>query len=175
MLGASREMTTGVFARLHLLLVALLFGGCQVADTAGSKVLDKILTEDPPKVEAVIQASPEVNPDPTGRPSPIVLLVLELKSTSVFDTADFFALWEHPDTVLAGDVQNVERLQLMPGDERELEMEFQMESQFLGVVAAYRQIEVARWRSSVETPTDRTTRVIVRIEPLEVKIEPNKR
>lgn len=161
--------------RLVPLMLAFLLGGCATADVVGSKVLDKFLTEDPPKVEVVIEASPDVNPDPTGRPSPIVLLVLELKSTSVFDTADFFALWEHPDTVLAGDVQNVERLQLMPGDARELKMEFQPGSQFLGIVAAYRQLEGARWRNAVETPPDKTTKVVVRLESLEVKIEPKKR
>lgn len=157
--------------RFAILLVVLVLAGCATADVIGSKVVDKMLTEEPATVEAKLVASPEVNPDAGGRPSPIVVTLFELTSLSNFNGADFFALSDNAVEVLADELQGKEELHMLPGSEAELLMEFKPGSRYLAVVAAYRRIDEAQWRAVLEVPPDETIELEIRLEPLAVHLE----
>jgi type VI secretion system protein VasD len=127
---------------------------------------------DPPKVVGVIEAAPGVNPDPTGRPSPVMVMLYELKSPGRFNGADFFSLFERADTALAQDLQHKDEVLVAPGERRPINLEFQEGSRYLGVLAGYRGYETARWRAVIETPADTVTRVVIRVDPAAVTILP---
>ena len=48
----------------------------------------------PPSTELIINVSENVNPDTSERPSPVVMKIFELSSRTIFDTQDFFSLYE---------------------------------------------------------------------------------
>jgi type VI secretion system protein VasD len=104
------------------------------------------------KVKAAVTAAEDLNPDFEGRPSPVNIIVFQLVSADAFANADFFSLFEPEAAVLGGDMLARTQILLQPGEVREWVAEFSKETRFVGVIAAYRDIENAQWRAVVELP-----------------------
>lgn len=98
------------------------------------------------KLELSLSASEDLNPDLHGRPSPIVLRLLELKHPVAFENADFFSLYERPKVALAVDLVNSEELELSPGKRIDLKLSVRDASHYVGVLAAYRDLPETQWR-----------------------------
>ena len=104
------------------------------------------------KVKAVVTAAEDLNPDYQGRPSPVNIIVFQLVSADAFSSADFFSLFDPEAAVLGGDLLAKTQILLQPGESREWVAEFAKETRFVGVIAAYRDIENAQWRATVALP-----------------------
>jgi type VI secretion system protein VasD len=104
------------------------------------------------KVKAAVTAAEDLNPDYKGRPSPVNVIVFQLVSADTFSSADFFALFEPEAAVLGGDMLARTQMLLQPGESREWVAEFNKETLYVGVIAAYRDIENAQWRATVALP-----------------------
>ena len=118
----------------------------------------------PTKVDASITAVADLNPDGAGRPSPVVVRVYELKTLSVFESADFYSLYEDEGATLGPDLIAREELVIRPGDEIEYYRVTDPLAQYLGVIAAFRDLENARWRSSVKLGNRRRVPVQIKLE-----------
>lgn len=111
----------------------------------------------PTIVRVTLTAGPDVNPDPDGRPSPIAVRVFRMEGTTAFTEVDFFTLDDDPDDALGDELSEEVDAVLMPGGVKAYEWELEEEERFVGVAAAYRDIENADWKAFVEVPRDRTT------------------
>ncbi|MEW8027866.1 MAG: type VI secretion system lipoprotein TssJ [Candidatus Thiodiazotropha sp.] len=112
-------------------------------------------------VKVTMSADLSVNPDINERPSPIVARIYELKSLSVFNNADFFNLFEQDVALLGEEMLMRDELHFQPGEVKLLERELQPDTRYVGVIGAYRDIENATWRRSIEINLhDETTFVI---------------
>jgi type VI secretion system protein VasD len=103
----------------------------------------------PPKptlVKVVFNAQANVNPDARGRPSPITVRLYGLKSRAAYDTADFFALYEKDGQTLGGDLVFKEEFQLLPNESKTLDKQLAPEVLYLGLFAAFRDLERSEWR-----------------------------
>jgi len=110
------------------------------------------------KLDLELRGSDTLNPDLNGRPSPIVLRLLELKHPVAFENADFFSLYQRPKEALSPDLVALEELELRPGEERQLKLSVQEGSRYVGVLAAYRDLPEARWRYVIALqPKERKT------------------
>lgn len=98
------------------------------------------------KLDLSLTGSDQLNPDLHGRPSPIVLRLIELKHPVAFENADFFSLYQRPKEALAPDLVTLEELELRPGETRELKVSVQEGSRYVAVLAAYRDLPEANWR-----------------------------
>lgn len=147
-----------------LALTVLALAGC-----AGPKKVE------PPKVLATLEAATDVNPDPSGRPSPVMVQLYELKAAGRFNGADFFSLFERASATLGQDLQQKDEVLLAPGERKTVNLQFREGSSHLGVVAGYRGFETARWRAVVDTPVDTVTRVLIRVDRAAVSIQPTGR
>ena len=98
------------------------------------------------KVDLSLVGSDQLNPDLNGRPSPIVVRLMELKHPVAFENADFFSLYQRPKEALAPDLVAFEELELRPGETRDLKLTVQEGSRYVGVLAAYRDLPEADWR-----------------------------
>jgi len=103
----------------------------------------------PTKLEARLVASASLNPDPSGRASPLVVRVYELKDRDAFERADFFDLFDNEAATLGSDLVARDEMQLEPGQQRKVERRLDDKTRFLGVVAAYRDLDNAEWRAVV--------------------------
>ncbi|MES9924185.1 MAG: type VI secretion system lipoprotein TssJ [Candidatus Thiodiazotropha endolucinida] len=112
-------------------------------------------------VAVTMSAAQSVNPDINDRPSPIVARIYELKSLSVFNNADFFNLFEQDVALLGDEMLMRDELHFQPGEVKLFERELQPDTRYVGVIGAYRDIENATWRRSIEINLhDETTFVI---------------
>ncbi|WP_313087886.1 type VI secretion system lipoprotein TssJ [Pseudomonas sp.] len=98
------------------------------------------------KLDLSLQGSVRLNPDLNGRPSPIVIRLLELKHPVAFENTDFFSLYQRPKEALSPDLVIQEELELRPGEQRDLKLFVQDGSRYVGVLAAYRDLPESSWR-----------------------------
>ena len=104
------------------------------------------------RVKAAVSAVELLNPDYQGRPSPVNIIVFQLTSADAFVNSDFFSLFDPDAAVLGGDLLGRTQILLQPGEVREWTAQFDRETRFVGVIAAYRDIENAQWRATVALP-----------------------
>ena len=116
------------------------------------------------KLDLTLNGSDELNPDLNGRPSPIVLRLIELKHPVAFETADFFSLYQRPKEALSPDMVVLEELELRPGEQREMKLSVQPGSRYVGVLAAYRDLPEASWRYVIAVPPQGRTRVALSLD-----------
>lgn len=118
------------------LVLAMLLSGC--ASLSPYSTLTKL--------DLKLSASDQLNPDLNGRPSPIVVRLMELKHPVAFEHADFFSLYERAKESLAPDLVASEELELRPGQSVDLKLSIRSDSRYVGVLAAYRDLPETRWR-----------------------------
>ena len=103
------------------------------------------------KVNIRLNGSDYLNPDLRGRPSPIVVRIYELKNAVNFTNADFFSLYNDAKSVLGDDLIAVEEMELSPRQRIHLRYRVSANSQYVGIVAAYRDLSNTTWHYVVET------------------------
>ncbi len=97
-------------------------------------------------IQLAITAAADVNPDARNRASPVSVRVYALKTAAAFEAADFFSLFEKDTATLGQDIVRREDILLRPGESKPLEMVLPPEAKVLAVLAAFRDLERARWR-----------------------------
>jgi type VI secretion system protein VasD len=148
--GSRRAGATPALLFLSVLLHA--FVGCSSPPKA----------KPPTFVAATVEASEQLNPSASRRPSPLLIRVYELKSATAFNGADFMTLYQRDAAELGADVVTREELMLKPGEQRAFDRKLADEVRFIGVVAAYRDLERATWRSVVAVQPNQKQRLVIR-------------
>lgn len=120
------------------------------------------------KVELDVDS--RVNPDSRGRPSPIVVRFYELKSLAAFNAADFFSLFEHDRETLGTELVAREELELHPKEHRKFDRVLQLDTHFVGVIAAFRDLEQARWRTAMPVPAGASVPLKIRLDARSVTL-----
>lgn len=139
---------------LSLLALLVALGGCSSLSPYS----------DTTKLDLSLVASDDLNPDLHGRPSPIVVRLLELKNPSSFNNADFFSLYQRPKAALRPDLVSFEELEVRPGETRDLKLSVQPGSRYVGVIAAYRDLPEASWRFVVTLQEGEINQAGVRLD-----------
>jgi type VI secretion system protein VasD len=127
-----------------------------------------------PKVTSVsgnLVASADLNPSVSQRPSPLLLRVYELKSAAAFNQADFMALYQGDAAALGAEMVAREELTLQPGESRPMNKPLNAETRFVGVFAAYRNLEKARWRAVLPVQPGQAQKLTIRADALAVSIQ----
>lgn len=122
----------------------------------------------PTEITGSVQASATVNPSVSRRPSPLLVRVYELKSTTAFNSADFVSLYQRDQAELGAEMISREEFTLNPGDSRTFVKTASAETRHLGVVAAYRDVDRARWRAVVPIVAGQKQRVVISAEELTI-------
>ena len=123
----------------------------------------------PPRLEASVIASAQVNPDARRRPSPVVVKVFELKAPTLFEQADFVSLFEKDQAVLAAELVSRDEFVLRPGETRPLHKALAPETRFIGVMAAFRELERARWRAVVHVAAGKKNVIEIKLDGIVVQ------
>jgi type VI secretion system protein VasD len=127
----------------------------------------------PPTVVSVtMKADPGVNPDQEGTPKPIAVKLFQLGSTAKFLAADFFALDGDAASVLGGDLIAQESYVIPPGGTEVYQREMKPEARFVGITAAYAQIDQAQWRGFYEPAKNQTTLLLAQLGAHGLKLQP---
>ncbi|KTB81800.1 type VI secretion system lipoprotein TssJ [Pseudomonas syringae] len=138
------------FVRLSGLLLLLALTGCSTLSPYSTQT----------RLDISLRADNQLNPDLNGRPSPIVLTLLELKRPVTFESMDFFSLYQRTDQVLARDLVASEEFELRPGDSIDLKLKLDEGSHYIGVLAAYRNLPETRWRHVIKVIPGQQNRAV---------------
>src|SRR5215203_2488957 len=148
-MGAARVRTFGLHPVVAL-GVALLLSACAAKPPPP-----------PASVTGTVQASAQVNPSASKRPSPLLIRIYELKSAATFNAADFMSLYQRDQGELRGDLLAKEEFVLNPGESKTFAKTLAPDTRFIGVVAAYRDLEHAKWRTVVAVQPNQPQKVTV--------------
>ena len=153
-----------------------IFGRHLLASLAAAALLGACASKPPPpaSVAGTIQASAQVNPSASRRPSPILVRVYELKSAAAFNGADFMSLYQRDQASLAADMLAKEEFTLSPGESKTFAKTLAADTRFLGVVGAYRDLEHAKWRSVVPITPNQPQKVTITAGELAIEASVSK-
>ncbi|AKA81247.1 type VI secretion system lipoprotein TssJ [Pseudomonas synxantha] len=149
----------------RITLAALLF---MLGPLAGCSAISPFSTLT--KLDLVLTASEQVNPDLHGRPSPVVVHLIELRHGVAFENADFFSLYGHAEQVLPKDWVSSEEVELRPGDGLALKLRVGPDSRFVGVLAAYRDLPHVRWRLLIPVTARQLTRAELVLDEAGIRV-----
>lgn len=141
-------MHTPTLSRWRIVCIALLAATALSGCSSKKKPAEPL----PAKLDLATVVAPDVNPDVDGRPSPLLVRVYALRAKDGFSSADFFALFERDEQVLAGDLAKREEFILQPGQTQTLPREYAPDITHIGVMAAYRDVERSTWRGLIALP-----------------------
>ncbi len=110
------------------------------------------------KLDLTLTAGDEVNPDLHGRPSPVVVRLIELRNPVAFEHADFFSLYARAEQTLPKDWVSSEELEMRPGERLALKLSVEPQSRYVGVLAAYRDLPHVQWRLVLPVAPEQLTR-----------------
>jgi len=99
-----------------------------------------------------------------------VVRVYELKSLAAFNTADFFSLFDKEQETLGSDLVGREQYDLRPAEIRPYLRQLQADTKFIGVVAAFRDLENSRWRYAAPVPAKRRATLTIGVEARAVTV-----
>ncbi len=99
-----------------------------------------------PYVNLSIASQPNVNPDHSGRPSPVIVKMYELRSDLAFKQLDFQTLFEKPVQALGSDLIAADEIVLVPGEARKVSYMPSPDTKYVGLLGGFRQMERAHWR-----------------------------
>jgi type VI secretion system protein VasD len=125
----------------------------------------------PPKPEPVdmqITATADVNPDMQGRPSPVILHIIELSSTEQFNRLDYMGLTQPSGAGLGADLLGKNQMVLQPGETKSLPMELNAMTSAIGLVAGYRDIDNATWRKVIPVTQGSTKGISITLEQTQI-------
>lgn len=136
---------------------------------------DPLPPEPPPPPTVInlqIEAGGDINPDIDGRGSPVMLRIYELKEVSVFNSADFFALFDKEQATLSSDLVRKQEFLLKPGETKALILEPGTDVKNIGFFAAFRQLDTAQWRALAPVKPHQTISFKLKIKASELSVEP---
>lgn len=139
-------------------------GASLLLAACGTKpIIPKVLTID-------VLAAANLNPSTSGRPSPVVVRIYELKAAAPFESADFISLFDKDQATLGGDVIARDEFVLSPGESMAIKRELDAESKFIAVMAAFRDLERAKWRAVVPLAAGNDNALSVRLTASSISI-----
>lgn len=106
-----------------------------------------------------MEAAEDINPNSRDQPSPVVVRVYALKSEDLFQGADFFTLWDKEKQVLGSDLLVRRQYEIQPGGTVSKVDSINSETAYIGVAAAFREVNSATWRTIVTANKGGTNRI----------------
>jgi type VI secretion system protein VasD len=132
----------GLYIYVFVVIVLAALAGCSGATRK----------ELPVPIQFSLRATPNANPSVSGRPSPVVVSIYELRNSAGFLAADFMSLIRDDRAALGEDRLARQEYVLQPGETRLVRRRSDLSTRFIGVVAGYRDMEGSVWRAIAAIP-----------------------
>jgi type VI secretion system protein VasD len=128
-------MKNRFFPLILILAAALLLGGCAA--------------QYPTILQTRVTVADDVNPDVFDQPSPIVISFYQLTNNLTFNATDFLGLYQSAKTLLGEDFVNQYQFEVAPGQHYSFTYKLDPKTRYIGIVAAYSQLNKTVWRKTV--------------------------
>ena len=127
-----------------------------------------------PRVELAVASQPNVNPDHSSRPSPVLVKIYELRNDLAFKQAEFTTLFDTPLQVLGADLIATDELVFIPGEARRVAYHPNPNTRFVGIVAGFRQMDRALWRVIKPVDPEEENWVAIELNDATILVVPDK-
>lgn len=97
-----------------------------------------------------IESANYLNPDINGRASPVVVTFYQLTAPFRFRQASYNAITDNSARVLGRDLLDKQSLEIRPGSQKILHLQLDSQVRYLGIVAAYRNMNQANWHQLIK-------------------------
>ena len=171
-----RLVLAGAAALLTSSLGACAFGrkpaaaAAAAAAAAGAAPAPAAQVLAPTVLAGSISAAANLNPSVSQRPSPLLVRLYELRTSTAFGKADFTSLHQSDVATLGTELVVRDEFMLMPGESRTYQRTLAPDTRFIGVFGVYRDIERAVWRASAAVQPGRKQNVVIRADGLVLSV-----
>lgn len=121
---------------LAIALLTLMLFGCSSSPQFGA-VVSEAISSDSYGIKVNIKVSNELNPTNDGRPSPLVLKILQLNDDTKFAQTSVDELLMSTDAALGGALVGQDQEMMFPGKSETLNLDVNEKARFLGIIAAF--------------------------------------
>ena len=101
----------------------------------------------PTTIQLTVVGAKALNPDPNGRPSPVMLRLYQLGPSDAFANADFFQVIDQDKATLGPTLLDRQELAVPPDSRQTVTVQPKPDAKTLAVAAAFRAYEEAGWRA----------------------------
>jgi type VI secretion system protein VasD len=119
--------------------------------------------KEPARINMVVSAANNVNPDAGGKPLSVVVRIYQLKDKGRLETADYNSLVK-ADTILAEDVLEKQERVVQPGTQETIEVQANPTAAYVGVVALFRNPTGDAWRKIVPIPRSKLLKLNISLQ-----------
>ncbi|NHR06952.1 type VI secretion system lipoprotein TssJ [Chromobacterium haemolyticum] len=145
-----------MFRYLVALHLVLLLTGCSAMQTLSDAASNAYRTVFPKKQDVFdigIVTDNTANADSAGNALSVVVRIYQLRQRDAFDNALYQTLLDQDQAVLAYDALSADSFTVAPSTGMHTSMPLSQETQYLGVVAFFRQLDRGNWRLVVDRKT----------------------
>ena len=119
-----------------------------------------------------IKVSTDVNPDDSGRASPLFLQVFELRTTSAMNKADYLEVYRDPQLALGADLINATEIgPLFPGSEVKAQLRFAPASTAVGFLGEFNRYSEMQASQTLYLEPGKDREISLRIDIYGIHIE----
>jgi len=111
-------------------------------------------------IDITLKAAEDVNVDQSGTPTPVVVRFYELTDIQNFRKVDFASLYNNEQASVGKHIVKRDEFELKPGEEREIDRVAKRNTRYIGILAAYNDVDNAKWRAIISIQKDGTDLVI---------------
>lgn len=101
----------------------------------------------PTTIRLTVVGAKALNPDPSGRPSPVMLRLYQLGPSDAFANADFFQVMDQDKATLGPTLLDRQELAVQPDNRQTVTIQPKPDVKTLAIAAAFRAYEEAGWRA----------------------------
>jgi type VI secretion system protein VasD len=121
-------------------------------------------------VTVKITTTGDVNKNLDGEPSPTVIVLYQLVDIDLFNSADFFNLYQNPKTVLNNELIDQRQIIVTPNQPKTVTLQINNGTQYLGVLAAFNDITNSQWRQTIKVERKKSIIVDIQLAGSQVSI-----
>lgn len=107
----------------------------------------------PPVAQISLNVQGNINPAKDGTARPVAIRIYELKSDTAFNTSGYFSVFNDYKATLDSEYLDSEKIQLVPNMKRKFDKPLHIDTRYVGVVSAFRDLEHSQWRAAAALPS----------------------
>ena len=124
----------------------------------------------PTRVNMVINAANNVNPDVGGQPLSVVVRVYQLKDKGRLETADYNSIWKSDKEALSDDLlERTERV-VQPGTQEMMDVQPNPSATYIGLVALFRNPSGDTWRRIIPITKGKAQKLGVTLQDQSIEV-----
>jgi len=110
-----------------------------------------------------INAAEYLNPDINGNAAPVVVDIYQLQKKNIFMQLDYATLSQNSAKALGNELVDKNMLYIRPSMHKEMSVPLSLETNYIGIVAYYRDINHVSWRKVIPVEPKKNKNITIEI------------